>query len=320
MNAPVQQPLQAPPVAPPLAKVKKKPNAALIIVVIVVVIVLLITAVALAGGGNTKANNSGSVNTDNDGSTTPTNNGNTDTTDTTSTATNSNSQITMSVSDVQAHHSTDMFDQAADGNILVIVYANITNNGVLPMYVSPLDFFLICSDGNSYSYSWKLDSFSSAELDHGKSMAIYCAFEIPQGITPKTLKYDDSTDSISVAISSSIIDLTYPQYVSITGASYAVVDSGNPYLTPSAGNEFVQVTMTFKSNMPTTLTMSTYDFTLETSDGQTHHITYYVDPVIPDGLQYGASTTLKLTFEVSQSSMPTKLVYDDAVNNIIIDL
>lgn len=287
------------PMAPSLSA-KKKPNMLLIVAVIAVVAIVLIAAAAALSGGSTKAtdNNNTNTNTDN---------------------TASNSQLAMSVSNIQAYHPTTLYAQADAGNILVYVYGNITNKGAMSMYVSPLSFYLIGSDGVSYTYTWLLDSFTSAYLDHDKSMAFYCGFEIPAGVTPKTIKYDDKTDSISVSVTSAIMDLNYPQYVDITDATFATVTSDNPYITPDAGNEFVQVTMTFKSKMPSSLTMNPFYFTLETSDGQTHDVTYSIDPVVPDGLQPGASATIKLTYEISESAHPTKLMYDDFINRVTVE-
>lgn len=270
-----------------------------------IVAILLIVVVAIAAalsGGDTAAKDDG------------------DKSDTLPDNTAANSKLAMSVSNIKAHHPTESIRQAADGNILIYVYGNITNKGIWSMFVSSLDFSLIGSDGIAYTYTVKLDSFTSASLAKGKSMAYYCGFEIPSGVTPKTIKFENGDSSISVNVKDSIIDLTYPQYVEISGISYETVESGNPYLVPDPGNRFVQVSMTLQSKMPKSLDLNPLYFTLETSDGLSHDYSYAITPVIPDGIQPGASTIIKVTFEISESAEPTKLIYDDHVNYLTMEI
>ncbi|MDW5563598.1 MAG: DUF4352 domain-containing protein [Methanomassiliicoccus sp.] len=271
----------------------------LIIGVVAAVVVLLIAAVAASLGGNTKATDKNNGSSDN---------------------TASNSQLAMTVSRIRGHHSADMMDQAADGNIIVMAYANITNNGATSTLVSALYLTLTCSDGKNYTTSWKGDTFTALRLDHAKSTAIYCAFEIPVGVTPTSLKFDDHTDSIIVPVTSSIIDLSYPQFAEISRVTHTDPLVYSPYILPAAGNKYVQVTLILKNDLATTLTLYGSYFKLETSDGQTHDITYSVSPMMPDDMQSGASAIIQVNFEVSQSSTPTKLLYDDYVNTVTVNL
>lgn len=305
LNAPVQPVQQIPPAqyAPPMAAKKKSDKTLLIVAVIVIIVIVVIAAAAAAmGGSNTSTNNSNNNNNSNNSNTA------------------TNTQLTMTVSNIKGYHPQTQYVQADDGNILVMVYANLTNNGAMTMYVSPIYLDLTCSDGNKYSWSYKGDYSTSDYLAHGRTMALYCAFEIPEGVTPTVLKYDDSTDSIGVAISSSIVDLKIHQYATITSVSVSDASSGNIYITPDAGNKYVNVTLTLTNQMSSKLTLSPYYFTLETADGQTHDFTYDVNYVVPDGLQSGASSTIIVAFEISQSTTTTKLVYDDNINKLTVSL
>jgi hypothetical protein len=284
----------------------KKSNKALLIVAVIAVVVIVIVAAAAALAGNKSSTN----NSNNSGANNNNANSNTAT----------NSQIGMTVSSLRGYHSQEMYVQASEGNILVMVYANITNKGVMLMYVSPVYLTLKCSDGNSYSWSYKGDYFASKYLGSGESMAIYCTFEIPANVIPTTLRFDDSVDSINVAISTNIIDLTIHQYVTITNVSVSDTTSGNQFITPDAGNKFVKVTLTLKNELSSELTLYTSYFKLYTSDGLTHDVTYLVDYTVPDGLQPGASATIVVAFEISQSTTPTKLLYNDYINSLTIQL
>jgi hypothetical protein len=282
-------------VAPP----KKSKNLLIIAVIAVVAIVIIaIATIALAG------NNSGSSNDNN----------------TDQNGTNSNDQLAMTVNSVRGYKSTNMFMQPEDGNQHVMVYANLTNKGLTTMWVSVIYLTLTDSNGGEHDLTLLVDVSTSNNLESDRTMALYCGFEIPKTATPKTLTYDDGTDKISVTIPSSIVNLVVPDFVKMTLVGVAPASSGNEFLTPDAGNEYVNVTVKFTNLMGESMTLSVFDFTLKTDDGLTHDVTYDVDQTIPDGVQAGANTTLVLPFEIAISAAATELVYDDGVSVINITL
>jgi hypothetical protein len=300
-SAPVQQPQYTPPPQPvyaPVAPPKKSKNLLIIAVIAVVAIVIIaIAAIALAG------NNSGSSNDNND------NNSN---------GTNSNDQLAMTVSSVKGYHSTSMISQPVAGNYLVIAYANITNKGVMTMVISPIYMKMVGSNDVEYSYSYDVDTFMPDSLASDRTMAIYCGFELPKGVTPKTLKYDDSTDKISVTIPSSVMDLTVPEFVKIT-----LVGATNPATGPypaDAGNKYVTVTVEFTNLQSTEVTLNPLYFTLKTADGLTHDTDFAISPTVPDGLQGGANATMSVSYQVASGTTLTELVYDDYVSVITVAL
>ncbi len=301
MVQPIAPPYQPVDMMPPMAA--KKSNKLLIVAVIAVVAIVIIAAAVVMTNGNKASpngTNGGSSNNDVNAAT--------------------NTQLTLAVSSIKGYHSQTAYLQPKAGNMMVMVYANLTNNGAMSMYVSPVYMDLVCSDGITYSWSYTGDHSASDYLKHGNTMSIYCPFEIPKGVTPTTLKYDDNVDSISVTISSGIMDLTMPQYATITGVSVSDASPSSEYSTPDAGNKFVKVTLTLTNMLSSKLTLSPYYFTMETADGQTHDLSYEVDYTVPDGLQGGASSTVTIGYEISQSTTPTKLFFDDNIDNLVVTL
>ncbi len=289
-------PEQSPQPTSPAPNASVKPakggrNMLPIIAVIAVVAVVVIAAIALAlGGGGSKAGGDG--------------------------ITNSNSHLTMTVNSAKGFLSTEPYAQADEGNILVMVYANLTNRDSTPKWISPFYLKLTCSDDIDYETSMLIDTFDSTELSRNEKMDMYAAFEIPEGVTPKALTYDDGTNSITVDLPSGFADLTLPVYVNVEIVSITDADSGYITFQPDEGNKFVNVTVKLTNLMGKLLDTEVYHYKLATADGQVHNPTYKVTPSITDGLQPGAQATLVIPFEISLDTTPTQLLYNDYISRV----
>jgi hypothetical protein len=287
--------------APPPVYAAPPPKGAskkwLIIAVVAVVAIVIIAAVALALSGGS----SGDTNNNNN-----------------SNGSNSNSQLAMTISGVNGYRSDNMFMQPDEGNYFVIAYANLTNKGASTMYVSPISVTMIGSDGKSYEYTWMVDSFDSGNLSPDHTAPIWCGFELPKGVTPATLKYDDDIDNISVNIPSSLMNLTVQEFMKITLVS--VTDPATGSFPADPGNKYVTVTIEVTNLRSVELTLNPLYFTLMTTDGLTHDPSYAISPTVPDGLQGGAKATMSVSFEVASGTSPNALVFDDGVSVITINL
>jgi hypothetical protein len=281
---------QTPPAqnAPPKPS-KNSKKTIMIVAVIAVVAVVAIAAIALAlGGGGSKAGDEG--------------------------ITASNSNLSLTVNSAKGFLSTEPYAQADDGNILVMVYANLTNKDSTSKWITSFYLKLTGSDNIDYEASMLVDSSDSTELSRNEKMDMYAAFEIPEGVTPKALTYDDGTDSITVNLPSGFVDLTLPVYVNVEIVSITDADSGYVTFQPEEGNKFVNVTVKLTNLMGTVLDTEVYHYKLATADGQVHNPTYWVTPIITDGLQPGAQATLVIPFEISLDTTPTQLLYDDYIS------
>jgi hypothetical protein len=291
---------QSPPPTSPAPAASAKParsgrNMLPIIAVIAVVAVVAIAAIALAlGGGGSKAGDDG--------------------------ITNSNSHLSMTVNSANGYLSTEPYAQADEGNLLVMIYANLTNRDSTSKWISPFYLKLTCSDDIAYETSMMVDTFDSTQLSKNEKMDMYAAFEIPEGVTPKALTYDDGTNSITVDLPSGFADLTLPVYVNLEVVSITDADSGYISFQPEEGNKFVNVTVKLTNLMGKLLDTEIYHFKLATADGQVHNPTIWVNPIIPDGLQPGAQATMVIPFEISVDTTPTQLQYNNFMSRTNVNI
>lgn len=76
------------------------------------------------------------------------------------------------------------------------------------------------------------------------------------------------------------------------------------------GSHFVTVFFNVTNKMNVAGTGPALWWSLYTSDGQIHTITFNAANITPDGLQAGATAAYVLPFEVADGATPTKLVYN----------
>lgn len=84
------------------------------------------------------------------------------------------------------------------------------------------------------------------------------------------------------------------------------------FLNPSDGNHFVFVNVQVTSKISEAGTAPALLWSLYTSDGQIHSITFLAENTVPSGIQGGATVNFVLPFEVVNNTTPTKLVYSGA--------
>ncbi|NLT36756.1 MAG: DUF4352 domain-containing protein [Methanomassiliicoccus sp.] len=84
------------------------------------------------------------------------------------------------------------------------------------------------------------------------------------------------------------------------------------FFNPSDGNHFVFVNVQITSKISEAGTAPALLWSLYTSDGQIHSITFLAENTVPSGIQGGATVNFVLPFEVVNNTTPTKLVYSGA--------
>jgi hypothetical protein len=276
--------------APPVAPAKKKKT--LMIVAVVVILLVVIAAIAAAvvmSSASNNGNNGGSI----------------------------FGKVSMTASSARPYVTNDALWQPANGMRYVMVSLNISNGLISEIPLNPIYFKLTGSDGISYTYSWLIDYNMASAVAAGGKEPVTIYFLVPVGVTASSIDYSDlfSTHTCSASLTSvwSSTAITEPAKVLLTGLSYQVTASGNPYITPDAGNRFINVTVKVTNLETTTLTLSSYYFEVNTADGLVHSSTYLPNtPAVPSGLQAGASLVLNVAFEISQTSEPTILTFNNA--------
>ena len=302
LAAQVQQPRQYVPPTPQPQLPAKKSNATTyaVIAIVAIVIVAMIAVVALYGtgfGGNTSDNNDGESNND---------------------IVNTDRPVGMVISSVRGYASTNSFSQPNEGNIFMKIAFNITNNAGTEINLNPNYFSILGSDGATYQYSWYVDYTMPDGLANKATTAIVLGFEIPKGMSPASLKFDDYYREKSVSVPSSAIDLTVPEIVHIEVVSMNY-SSGEGYYHPDDGNKYVVFEVKFTNKMDITIDRYRLYFDLLTSDGISHELEYGFYYGLPDGIQAGATVNYTFSFEIAESSSPTKLIYD-SITKIELDL
>lgn len=84
------------------------------------------------------------------------------------------------------------------------------------------------------------------------------------------------------------------------------------FFNPSDGNHFVFVNVQVISKISEAGTAPALLWSLYTSDGQIHSITFLAENTVPSGIQGEATVNFVLPFEVVNNTTPTKLVYSGA--------
>jgi len=230
--------------------------------------------------------------------------------------------VTLEPSSARPLASTSLFTPDA-GNWFIRVDLTITNGAGSEISLSPYDFELVGSDGLTYSYSWKTDNSMADGVSPGLTAPITIGFEVPNGVTAVTLKYSPLQDEYASSCSLSgvwVNDVVYPTHVVTLGTpSYQVVSSSNSYVYPDDGNKFVQVSVKVTNVGTVTLSLNPYYFKLSTLDGLEHDYTWRLDYDIPDGLQVGASYTINICYEISETSTPTSLKFDNYSDVVVVN-
>jgi hypothetical protein len=228
-----------------------------------------------------------------------------------------NDKVTMVPSSVRPWISNTIL-QPETGNQFVLVYLNVTNGLADYVSLNPYYFELTCANSLSYSYSWSVDYSMADAIAPGGTAPVSIGFEIPNNTIPSTIAFYDYVHSSSCSLTS-VWDTTPilpPVYVTLGTPTYAV--TYDDLWTPDAGNRFILVTVSMTNTGDSSLVLNPFYFSLSTSDGLDHDYTYMVDYDVPDGLQAGATYTIKLGFEISQTANPVSLRFDDYENHVTV--
>jgi hypothetical protein len=78
---------------------------------------------------------------------------------------------------------------------------------------------------------------------------------------------------------------------------------------PGEGNKYVQLTVIFSNNRSTDISLSPYDFLLETADGFNYGFSQNVNTSLNVTVQQGQPMVFTIGFEIPQGSTPTLLRY-----------
>jgi hypothetical protein len=96
----------------------------------------------------------------------------------------------------------------------------------------------------------------------------------------------------------------------VAGGTQQAAVGVDTFLPLDNGSHFVTVFFNVTNKMSVAGTGPALWWSLYTSDGQIHTITFNAANTTPDGLQAGATASYALPFEVADGATPTKLVYN----------
>jgi len=189
----------------------------------------------------------------------------------------------------------------------VQITVTMRNTGHSLETLNPFGFSLLTSDGSSYSQTYMVDDTVPTSLNEGSTSTFSLAFEVPDGKTPTKLTYNDifSTDLVEAAI----VTVT-PAVVKIVLTVTGITDATGSF-SPSTGNRYVLVAFEMANNYNQTLSLSPYDFKLQTANGTLYSYSMWVDHTIPSALAASGNGAFSLGFEVPTSATLQKFVYQD---------
>jgi len=222
--------------------------------------------------------------------------------------------VTISPISARPFYMINPYSQPASGDKVVSLNFTLNNGKSISVVTNPYYYKLTGSDGKVYSTSIFGNNSEMTTVAGGASAVVTVSYEIPTGTTPTSIAYDDDLGTTCTANFASVWStnpIMPPDYISLSTPSYVQTISGNIFITPSAGDEFINVTVTITNEAPVSKTLSYMFLSLSTSDGLLHNVNYGLTDAFPDGLQSGASVTVHMVFEISSSSTPTSLTYND---------
>lgn len=189
----------------------------------------------------------------------------------------------------------------------VQITVTMTNTGHSLETLNPFGFSLLTSDGSSYPQTYMVDDTVPESLNEGSTSTFSLAFEVPDGKTPTKLTYHDvfSTHLFEAAI----VTVT-PAVVKIILTVTEITDATGSY-SPSSGNKYVLVAFEMRNDYNQTMSLSPYDFKLQTANGTLYSYSIWVDHTIPSALAAGGNGAFSLGFEVPTSATLQKFVYQD---------
>lgn len=135
---------------------------------------------------------------------------------------------------------------------------------------------------------------------------------------PKTTNTTDNSSSSSEQKT----EFTKGETVSFDSRELTVTDvqrnyqTGNEYLQPESGNEFVIVTVTLKNNSDSNMDYNTFDFKLQDSNGvqKDEDFTVLSEGKLNSGsLAPGGTVTGKLGYQVMKDDAKLKLIYNGSL-------
>jgi len=212
--------------------------------------------------------------------------------------------ISMSV--VSAKEVVDPLFSPSVGSRFVQLTVTMTNNERSTTTLSPFEFHILASDGSSYDYTLLIDDTVPSGLAAGSTATFSITFVVPTDKTPTKLTYQAlfSTNLVETAIGSvnpPVIQIT----LAVTGATLGSGSYG-----PSIGNKYVLVNFTMTNGYTSTLSLSVYDFKLQTANGTIYDYSFWVDYDVPSGLAAGATGSMSIGFEIPTSATAQKLIFE----------
>jgi len=250
----------------------KKSNTGLIVAIVVIVIVAIIIVGAIAA----------------------------------MTAVNDATTTKVSMNVANSREVVDPLFSPSAGNRFVQLTVTMTNNERSTITLSPFEFHILAGDGSSYDYAMLIDNTVPSGLAAGSTATFSITFEVPTDKTPTKLTYQAllSTNLVETAIGS-----VGPPVINITLAVTSATAGSGSY-GPSIGNKYVLVTFTMTNGYSSTLSLSVYDFKLQTTNGTLYDYSFWVADSVPSGLAAGATGSMSIGFEIPISASAQKLIFE----------
>jgi len=224
--------------------------------------------------------------------------------------------ITLTIEKVEKRLYDDNGNPASVGNIYLYIDFTIKNDADEELSTSTIWFELDSDEGVSYNPNWIFGTGGSTakSVSKGASASYYIGFQIPENANISTdweLNYDgwQSKKSANLAnIQSGFHDV---YLTTLTIDDYYLSDTGDySWDTASEGNAFLYVNFTLANSADNDESISTsrFNFRLYTQDGG-----YNPDggeSVIPDSINAGSEYSWYLYFEIPETAVLEKMVYD----------
>jgi hypothetical protein len=210
------------------------------------------------------------------------------------------------ISVVNAKEVVDPLFSPSAGDRFVQLNVTMKNNERSTITLSPYEFKVQTTNGSSYGHTWLIDHTVPDALTAGSSATFSISFEVPSGTTLTKLTYQAL---LSTNVVEATIGTVSPAVIRITLSVTNAIDFTGLY-PPSSGNRYVMVNFTMTNGYGSTLSLSSYDFSLRTTSGTIYDHSWAVEENIPAGLASGATYSMSIGFEIPISASCQKLIFE----------
>ena len=216
-----------------------------------------------------------------------------------------NREVTMSV--MEATEIIHPFWTPPDGHTFIELEMTMTNNKTSSKILSPAYFEIVTGNGSSFDYTWKISHSVPDSLAAESTASFSIAFAVPIGEVPVQVTYQGFFEKKIEAP----IDHVNPGIVMITISVENASEVSGKY-PPDDGKKYVLIEFEMTNDYNMTISLSPYDFELQTGTGTIYEYSWGVEYEIPDGLAAGAAASMHLGFEIPDSAAPEKLLYSES--------